>query len=555
MPITSLTNVRSNASSKVHRHLESVLSNREERRSVNPLEANGDVDLLAQIGYKQEMQRHYTPLQIFAVSFSVMGVLPSITISAPLGMEGGPVGLVWGWFCGGFFVMFLGVSLSFIGSAFPTAGGLFYTANIHSSDKIRVPLSFLIACSNFLAWACGLCALTNGCTSELFAAIQIGTGFEATRFESYGVFVGLILSMLVISYFTTQFGTHIQSLSTFLNLFIAALFIVAVPVGFRINHGILNDGSFVFGHFENTRTWGNGWCFMLCWMPIIYTLGAMDGCIHMSEECKNPSRNVPIGIISSVFVIWIVGWVINILIAACMLGKDTTRYLNSPTGMVVAQILVDSLGKTWAVAFMVLIFATQYLMAMSLLVALSRQIYGFARDNGFPFVYKQMQKLDPRFNVPVNAIILACCTVCIIALLTLIGNVAAQALFTLAIVGNLLAWFIPILLITLPTERGRSFKPGAFYFSRYFFYPVNIVTCCWLVYSIILCMFPDGRKVSKENMNYTCVISGGAWIFSMVYFFAHGYKHYHGPKSNLVETLEAKQFDLEDGVDSKSEVE
>lgn len=536
-------------SSVLHR-LESIRSNQEERRLVNPREAHGDVDLLNQIGYKQELQRHYTPLQIFGVSFSVMGVLPSITISSPLGLEGGPVGLVWGWFLGGVFIMCLGVSLSFIGSAFPTSGGLFYTANMYSSDKIRVPLSFLIACSNFTAWTSGLCALTNGCVSELFAAVQIGTGFESTRFQAYGVFIGLILTMLIISWLTSRCSTYVQSFSTYLNFFIAILFVIAVPVGFRVNNGKLNDAGFVFGHFENARTWNNGWSFMLSWMPIIYTLGAMDGCIHMSEECRNPSRNVPLGIISSIAVIWIVGWFINIIIAACLLDKDVARALQSPTGMVVAQVLVDSLGKKWAIAFLVLIFVTQYLMSMSLLVALSRQVYGFARDDGIPFVYKQVKKLHPKFKVPVNAIILACCSVCILALLTLIGTTASNALFTLAIVGNLMAWAIPIFLITLPTKRARNFKPGVFY-SKKFFYPVNCVTCVWLVYLIILCMFPDGRSVTSDTMNYTCVITGGAWVLSMVYYYSYGYKHYHGPRSNLsVEMLDG-QDDSDSAPDTK----
>ena len=48
-----------------------------------------------------------------------------------------------------------------------------------------------------------------------------------------------------------------------------------------------------------------------------------------------------------------------------------------------AQIIYDALGKKWAVAFMSLIAVGQYLMSVSIMIALSRQIWSFARDDGF----------------------------------------------------------------------------------------------------------------------------------------------------------------------------
>ena len=55
----------------------------------------GDMELLATLGYKQELRRHYSTIQIFAVAFSIMGLLPSIASTLSFSMPAGPVGMVW----------------------------------------------------------------------------------------------------------------------------------------------------------------------------------------------------------------------------------------------------------------------------------------------------------------------------------------------------------------------------------------------------------------------------------------------------------------------------
>lgn len=50
---------------------------------------------IATLGYKQELRRHYSTIQIFAVAFSIMGLLPSIASTLAFSMPAGPVGMVW----------------------------------------------------------------------------------------------------------------------------------------------------------------------------------------------------------------------------------------------------------------------------------------------------------------------------------------------------------------------------------------------------------------------------------------------------------------------------
>lgn len=47
------------------------------------------------MGYKQELRRNYSTLQIFAVAFSIMGLVNSIASTIAFSLPAGPAGMVW----------------------------------------------------------------------------------------------------------------------------------------------------------------------------------------------------------------------------------------------------------------------------------------------------------------------------------------------------------------------------------------------------------------------------------------------------------------------------
>ncbi|RDW78790.1 uncharacterized protein DSM5745_05642 [Aspergillus mulundensis] len=63
--------------------------------SDEPAVERGDTQLLATLGYKQELRRHYSTVQVFAIAFSIMGLLPSIASTLSFSIPAGPVGMVW----------------------------------------------------------------------------------------------------------------------------------------------------------------------------------------------------------------------------------------------------------------------------------------------------------------------------------------------------------------------------------------------------------------------------------------------------------------------------
>ena len=53
------------------------------------------MDGLAKLGYKQELRRNFTMIEVFGIAFSIMGLLPSIAASLSFSIPAGPAGMVW----------------------------------------------------------------------------------------------------------------------------------------------------------------------------------------------------------------------------------------------------------------------------------------------------------------------------------------------------------------------------------------------------------------------------------------------------------------------------
>ena len=76
----------------------------------------------------------------------------------------------------------------------------------------------------------------------------------------------------------------------------------------------------------------------------------------MSEEAANAVKAVPYGIIMSIASCWFFGFIILIVIAACM-NPDATTLLGTSFGQPMAQIYYDALGKNGALGMMSLLLS------------------------------------------------------------------------------------------------------------------------------------------------------------------------------------------------------
>lgn len=93
----------------------------------------------------------------------------------------------------------------------------------------------------------------------------------------------------------------------------------------------------------------------------------------------------------------------------------------------------------------------------------------------------------------------------VIGLLSLIDNAAANALFSLAVAGNDVAWLTPILCRLLWGKD--KFVPGEFYTGR-FSKPIAWIAVIYMVFAIVLCMIPTGGPDPSRKFGFYGLMSG-----------------------------------------------
>src|SRR3954471_3409773 len=89
-----------------------------------------DEQKLAELGYKQELNRGWSQFANFAISFSIISVLAGcFTLYGQAWNFGGPIAISIGWPVIALIILTVAFSMSELTSAFPTAGGPYWWAH------------------------------------------------------------------------------------------------------------------------------------------------------------------------------------------------------------------------------------------------------------------------------------------------------------------------------------------------------------------------------------------------------------------------------------------
>jgi amino acid transporter len=346
----------------------------------------------------------------------------------------------------------------------------------------------------------------------------------------YAVFLCCVLLHGVLASTLSKIMGKLQTVFVAMNIILIAATIIALPVGKHLSSE-RNDAHFIFAQTENLTTWPTGWAFMLSWLSPIWTIGAFDSCVHMSEEASNAAKAVPYGIMMSIGSCWFLGFIIMIVIAATI-NPDLEAVLGSSFGQPMAQIYYDAIGKHGTLGLLSLLFIVQFVMGLSILVAASRQTWAFSRDGALPFS-SFFRPISKRMGyIPLRTVWGCVFLAAVLGLLCLIAPAAAAALFSLAVAGNNLAWGLPIFCRVVWGQN--KFVPGPFYTGDRFSKPIAWVAIIFLIFGIILAMFPDGGpNPTPQSMNYTVVINMAVWGGAMLYYFIDARKWFTGPKITI----------------------
>ncbi|KAF8556713.1 amino acid transporter [Imleria badia] len=495
-----------------------------------------DQQLLAELGYKQEFKRAFSPLQVFGITFSVMGLVPSITsvliYSLP---NGGPSAMVWGWAVASFLILCIGMSMAELASAAPTSSGLYFWTHSLSSPRCRNLLSWIVGYANTIGSIASVASVDWGCAVQIAAGVNIGNqNFVATQAQTFGIYVAIVFSHGVICSLGTDIFARLQNLYIFINLCLCFVIIVGLPAATPKEY--INSASYAIGNFTNVYGWPNGYAFFLSFLAPLWTIGSFDCSVHISEEAANAAIAVPWSIVGAVGISGLLGWAINVSLAFCM-GSDLERLINSPQPM--ARIFLNSFGQTGTLVIWSFVILCQYMMGSSMVLAGSRQCFAFARDGALP-LSNILYRVNRSTGTPVNTVWFVAVTSALLGLLALTGAETVNAVFAISVAGLNVAYAIPIAVRFI---FKNDFKSGPFNLGI-FSLPVAIIAVVFMAFVDVVFFFPTTPQTSTQNMNYTVVVVVGTLVLSLVWYYFPVYGGVHwftGPVPNVSKDHTANQ--------------
>ncbi|HEY3470407.1 MAG TPA: amino acid permease [Amycolatopsis sp.] len=480
-----------------------------------------DAARLHQLGYAQELKRTMSAFSNFAVSFTIISILSGCLTLYGFGMKtGGPAAMIWGWPLVGVFVILVGLGMAEVCSSYPTAGGLYYWAAKLAPGKSGPAWSWFTGWFNLIGQIAVTAGIDFGAALFLNAFLDLQWGFEATP----GHTILLLAIILVVHGLLNTFGVRIVAILNNVSVWwhlIGVLVIVGVLIFVPAKH---QDASFVFGSFVNQTGWGSAfYVFALGLLVAQYTLTGYDASAHMTEETKSAAKAGPRGIVMSIVVSLVAGWIL--LIGLTFAIQDYDGAVGSATGVPPAQIFIDATGAVTGKFLLLICIGAQLFCGMASVTANSRMIYAFARDGAIPGS-NFWHRINKRTQTPTNAVWLAAGGALVLALPYLWSATAYAAVTSIAVVGLYVAYVIPVF---LRVRRGDSFEPGPWTLGKWG-KPVGIVATIWVVLIFFLFMLPQVSPVTVDSFNYTpiafLVVLGGAALWWAV----SARKWFKGPK-------------------------
>ncbi len=482
--------------------------------------AKTDTEVLHELGYAQELLRRMSGFSNFAVSFTIISILSGcLTLYGYAMATGGPVDMTIGWPVVGVFVLVVGLGMAEVASSFPTAGGLYYWAAKLGGE--RGP-----AWSWFTGWfnLLGQIGITAGIDFGLafFASALLNLEFG---YPTHPINVILVYAIvLFIHGLLNTFGIRLVSLLNDVSVWwhLGGVLLIVAALTFIPHHH--QSVAFVFTKTVNETGWGSiVYVILLGLLLAQYTFTGYDASAHMSEETTGAQLSAPRGIVMSIVVSLVAGWIL--LVGLTFAIQHYQAELTSPTGVPAAQIFIDAVGRTGGMLLLLIVVGAQFFCGMSSVTANSRMIYAFSRDGAVP-ASAFWHRINKRTRTPTNSIWLATGGAFILGLPYLVSPTAYAAVTSIAVIGLYIAYVIPIF---LRLRLGDRFVRGPWHLGRWST-AVGVVACVWVVFITILFILPTVSPVTPDNFNYSVVAVGAVLLFSGGWWLLGARRWFKGPR-------------------------
>lgn len=493
-----------------------------------------DAKVLA-LGYKKEFKREFSMLSVFAFSFSLLGLLPSLAATfynQQLLVGASPVP----WIIAIVLVSCVALSLAEIASAFPVSAGAPYAVSRLSPPKYKALLTWSTCWANWFSQITGPASINSSEAAMILALATFNDpSFKITHGKVYGVSTALMVIQAIISSFPTKWLARVNSFTALANVvFLIIVFVVFFAANNRVkmynNVPKFNDNSKAWG-LENLTNYPQGVATLMSFLGVIWSMSGYDASFHLAEECANAAKAVPISIILTSTVGGFIGFMFMIAMAYTIV--DIREVANDPLGLgqPFVTYMTQFLSKDLVNMCTSLTIVSSFFMGCSCMLGASRVTFAYSRDHLLPFA-QYWKKVHPITRTPINAVWLNFIIGQLLLLMMFAGPAAMSAIFSVGAIAGFMSFTMPTLLKI--TYARSTFQPGPIYFGK-FSMPLGVISVAFITLMVpILCMpTVRGAELNPVTMNWTCLVFFGPLSIVIAWFLLSAHKWYQGPRSNI----------------------
>ncbi|EJD50828.1 amino acid permease [Auricularia subglabra TFB-10046 SS5] len=517
-----------------------------------------DEAALRACGYEQEFKRELSLFSSFSVSFSVLGILPSIaaTLAFSLGYAG-TVGLTWGWLLAWSGIQCVSAAMAELASSMPTSGGLYYAVGVLAPPGWGPFLAYLTGWSNWIGLSTASPSVNYGNAAMIVALVKLhNPEFEISDAKVFGITLSLTFLCFIFATLPTRWLARINSAMTWFQSAGYLVVLIGLPASV-INRPRFRPSSEVWGTISNGTEWPNGIAVLMSFLTAIWTMAGYDAPFHLSEECSNSQIATPRAIISTAAFGGIFGWFLVMVLAYII--QDVGAVLGSPLGQPFIAAIAQATSPATTTAFGVITIICGIFCAQGCAISCSRLAFAYARDGLLP-ASKVVSHVNGRTHTPVNACIFNLIVNTAYLCLIFAGPIAIGAIFSVGALGAYFAFIMPVFLRVF--LAGDRWRPGPWNLGRWG-RPVGMYACAFVGLMLPILCFPAvrGADLTAQTMNWAIAVWGGPLFLAAVFFGLVARKTYKGPKlrvehlsashakaETLPEDVEEKQSDVKEGI-------
>ncbi|CAI5757855.1 unnamed protein product [Candida verbasci] len=506
--------------------------------------------------YKQQLERKLTVTSVIGLGFSVMGVPFGLSSTLWIGlMDGANVTILYGWLTVSIFSLFVVLSLSEIISKFPSAGGVYHFSALLSNEKY----------ASVASWFCGWLLIIGNWTyaiSIMFSGSQFilsifglkDVQYKEDRFWVLGVFYLLLAFSGFINFKFSKYLEKINKLCILWTIY-AVLVIDFLLIFFAKR---TNSIKTILTTFDNSRSgWPDPLAFLIGLQSSSFSLTGYGMLFSITDEVKNPEKNMPKGAISAILIAAVTGFIFIIPILTIL--PELELLLDNKPNIMPIDLIFKISTESYIISFLMacLLIGTIIFQSIGSLTTASRSTYALARDNGLPYseIFTEVNSIE-QYIIPRNALFLSMIVCAILAILSLVSSSAFNAFMGAAVGSLALANGIPIFCLMM--NKRQKIKGSVFKLKK-LGWVINFISLFWIVLSIIiLCMPPVIKHLNFQNFNYAIFVMISFLIMVGVIYKVWGYKSFTGPQIDTdyfeLNSLE-NSTRIEDAVPNEDEID